>query len=75
MENINWISVRKCNDNFEAEMIKGILENENIPVILFNANSNSLFPDSSLIQVEVKVPEEYESAAKKIVEEFDEGKA
>lgn len=75
MENTKWITIRKCSDNFEAEMIKGILENEKIPVLLLNENSNALFPDTVLAQVEVKVPEEFESAAKKVVDEFDEEEA
>jgi len=68
----NWKQLRVCEDGMEAQLIRNLLEINDIPVQLFNVNSNSLFPDTSLINVIVKVPESFlEKAQDLLKENFD----
>jgi len=64
-----WVKIWSCEDGLEAQLIKNLLEIENIPVRLGNVNSNNLFPDTAISEVEIYVPEEYAEKAKKLIEE------
>ena len=69
---INWKKIRICEDGLEAQLLRNLMEINNIPVRLLNVNSNNLFPDSSIADVVVEVPDTYfDEAEKIIVENFD----
>ncbi len=71
-QNYEWIKVWSCEDGMEAQLIKNLLEVENIPVQLSNVNSNSLFPDTPIADVDILVPKEYADKAKELIEKnFD----
>ncbi len=65
----NWQQVYSCDDGMEAQLVKNLLEINEIPVNLQNVNSNAMFPDSSIAEVTVWVPEEQVETAKKLIEE------
>ena len=65
----NWQQVYSCDDGMEAQLVKNLLEINEIPVNLQNVNSNAMFPDSSIAEVTVWVPEEEVETAKKLIEE------
>ncbi len=56
-----------------AQLIKGKLESEGIPVFLSYDSAAIIygFTLNGLGKVEIKVPEEYEGEAKKIIEESE----
>ena len=64
-----WTKIWNCEDGLEAQLIKNLLEIENIPVRLGNVNSNNLFPDTAISLVEIFVPGEYAEKAKELIEE------
>ena len=68
-QNHKWIQVWHCEDGMEAQLIKNLMEINNIPVNLLNVNSNNMFPDSSIAEVTVTVPEAEATKAKKLIEE------
>lgn len=65
----NWKKVWSCEDGMEAQLIKNLMEINDIPVNLMNVNSNSMFPDSSIAEVDIYVPEEYVNKAKELIEQ------
>jgi len=68
-EKYNWQQVYSCDDGMEAQLVKNLLEINNIPVNLQNVNSNAMFPDSSIAEVTVWVPEADVETAKKLIKE------
>jgi len=68
-QEINWVKIHSCEDGMEAQLIKNLMEIEDIPVRLLNVNSNNIFPDSSIAEVDIYVPEEYVAQAEKLIEE------
>jgi len=64
-----WVIIWSCEDGMEAQLIKNLLEIENIPVKLGNINSNNLFPDTGISKVKIYVPDDYAENGKKIIEE------
>jgi hypothetical protein len=61
-----WISVYKTLNKFEAEVIKGNIENEGIPCVVINKQDSSYL---SLIpgMVELHVPEQQQQQALDII--------
>jgi len=71
-QEIKWTKIHSCEDGMEAQLIRNLMEIEEIPVRLLNVNSNNIFPDSSIAEVDIYVPEEYiDQAEKLIVENFE----
>ncbi len=71
-EKINWTKVWISEDGMEAQLIKNLLEIENIPYQLKNENTNSLFPDTGIVTVDIYVPEENAEKVKQMIKEnFD----
>ena len=69
---INWKKIRACGDGLEAQLLRNLMEINDIPVRLLNVDANNLFPDSYIADVVVEVPETYfDEAEKIIVENFD----
>jgi len=64
-----WVKIWSCEDGMEAQLIKNLLQVENIPVRMGNVNSNNLFPDTAISLVEIFVPEDYAEKAKELIEE------
>lgn len=60
-------------DYFEAQIIKAKLEAEGIPVLLTYDSAAVLYglTADGLGKVEIKVPEEYEEEARKLIEESE----
>lgn len=58
-------------DYFEAQIIKGKLETEGIPVLLIYDSAAVIYGLTldGLGKVEIKVPKEFEEEAKKLIEE------
>jgi len=69
MNNKKWIKIFSCEDGMEAQLIKNLFEIEQIPVQLTNINTNNIFPDTGIAEVEIYVPEAYSKKAKKLIEE------
>jgi hypothetical protein len=65
----NWQEIWTCEDGLEAQLIKNLLELEEIPVKLLNVNSNNIFPDSSIAEVSVLVPGDYSEKALLLIQE------
>ncbi len=64
---INWQQIYSCRDGIEAQLVKNLMEINEIPVNLKNVISNAMFPDSSIAEVTVWVPETYAETAKKLI--------
>lgn len=60
-------------DYFEAQIIKSKLEAEGIPVLLAYDSAAVIYglTADGLGKVEIKVPEEYEEEARKLIEESE----
>jgi len=69
MEN-KWITVKMCAHTFDAQMIRSILESEEIPVKMLNENMNNIFPDAGIVDIKIQVPEDAQEKAKLIIDEF-----
>ncbi len=67
-----WITVKVCAHSFDAQMIRSILESEEIPVRMLNVTINNIFPDTGIADIKIQVPEETEEQAKLIIDEFTE---
>ena len=63
-QNIKWVCIYKSNRRFEAEVVKGNLESENIPCILLNKQDSTYM---AFGYVELHVPEEFEKAAEQVL--------
>lgn len=65
-DQIKWTSVYKSINKFEAEVIKGNIENEGIPCVLINKQDSSYL---SIVpgMVELHVPSQYEQQALEII--------
>jgi acetone carboxylase gamma subunit len=74
MENKKWKTVKICAHTFEAQMIRSILESEEIPVRMLNENMNNIFPDAGIVDIKIQVLEETMEKANIIVKEFSENK-
>jgi len=68
-QEINWVKIHSYEDGMEAQLIKNLMEIEDIPVRLLNVNSNNIFPDSNIAEVDIYVPEEYIDQAEKLIDE------
>jgi len=68
-QNISWTKVWVSEDGMEAQLIKNLLEIENIPYQLKNENTNSLFPDTGIVTVDIFVPQDKAEEVKKMIEE------
>jgi len=68
----NWQKIWSCEDGMEAQLIKNLLEIKDIPVKLYNVNTNSIFPDTGVAEVDILVPhDQAERATGLIKEHFD----
>lgn len=61
--------LKECNNNFDAELIKGALASEGIPCIIQGENINRLYGGISAFPIKVLVNEEDKEAAMAIVAE------
>ncbi len=66
---IKWQQVYSCSDGMEAQLVKNLMEINDIPVQLQNVIANAMFPDTSVADVRIWVPEEHVETAKKLIEE------
>jgi hypothetical protein len=65
-DQIKWTSVYKSINKFEAEVIKGNIENEGIPCVVINKQDSSYL---SIVpgMVELHVPSQHEQQALEII--------
>ena len=68
-EKYNWQQVYSCRDGMEAQLVKNLMEINEIPVQLQNVIANAMFPDTSVADVRIWVPEEHVETAKKLIKE------
>ena len=68
-QKIQWQQVYSCRDGMEAQLVKNLMEINEIPVKLNNVIANAMFPDSSIAEVTVWVPEADVETAQKLIEE------
>ena len=61
---IKWTCVYKSNNKFDAEVVKGNLESNEIPCVLLNKQDSSYM---SFGYVELHVPEEFKTAAENLI--------
>jgi len=72
-DNINWKQIKICMDSMEAQLIRGLLESENIPVQMENVNMHDLLPGAGLINIKLLVPEKEFDKAEELIQTFYEG--
>lgn len=60
----NWVSVFTTNEEFEAERIKELLSDSNIPAVILNQKDSSYI---MLGEVNVMVNKEHKEEAKKVI--------
>lgn len=65
-QNIEWVAVFKSNNLIEAEIIRGHLENEEIPAVIIN-KQNSAYLTIVPGLAEVHVPITYQKEAEQII--------
>jgi len=63
----DWVSVFRTSQDFQAEIAKEILENEEIKCVIIDEN-DSLFP--SIGEIEVMVHKDYEEKAKELLKDL-----
>jgi len=68
-QDYNWQKIWSSGDGMEAQLIRNLLESEEIPVKLMNVNSNNIFPDTGIAEVDIYVPEEFKEKALQLIEE------
>ncbi|HAH24605.1 MAG TPA: hypothetical protein DCL77_12785 [Prolixibacteraceae bacterium] len=63
----DWVSVFHTGQNFQAEIAKEILENEEINCVIINEN-DSIFP--SIGEIEVMVHKDFEEKATELLKDL-----
>lgn len=71
----NWITLEKVQGDLEAELIRGLLEAQDIPVLLSREGAGRAFGITvgPLGEVEIFVPKQFESEAKTIIGHYIKG--
>jgi replication initiation and membrane attachment protein DnaB len=59
-----WVKIYQTNNSYDAEIIKQVMERENIACIVMNKQDSSFFFGS----IEIYVQEDDQEAAKKIIQ-------
>jgi hypothetical protein len=65
-DKIKWICIYKSNNKFDAEVVKGNLESNQIPCVLLNKQDSSYI---SFGYVELHIPEEFKTQADAILKD------
>lgn len=74
LEGEEWVSVYTCGVEYEAELIKGRLLEEEIPATVLNqGDSMRPFTFGSLAVYKVMVPKEYAERAEALITENEKG--
>jgi hypothetical protein len=69
----NWSCIYECSTDYEAEMVKNYLANQNIPAnILSKRDSAYSLNVGSMALVYVYVPTEFEDRARKAIKAWEE---
>jgi hypothetical protein len=77
MTDNEWVVVHEADGNLQAEIMRGLLEAQGIPVLLSQEGAGHfayVTTVGSLGIVEVMVPSEHVQAAQRVLEEYDAGK-
>jgi hypothetical protein len=65
-DKIKWICIYKSNNKFDAEVVKGNLESNQIPCVLLNKQDRYYI---SFVYVELHIPEEFKTQAEAILKD------
>jgi hypothetical protein len=73
---MKWVSIYKAADSIEGHIIKGLLEQESIPVRVVGGDLAGAVGGLpvEVVQVEIHVPEPYAGRARKIALQFEKGR-
>ena len=63
-DKIKWICIYKSNNKFDAEVVKGNLESNEVPCVMINKQDSSYM---SFGYVELHVPEEFKTQAENLI--------
>ena len=76
MSEHQWVVVTKVSGEFIGELLRGLLEAQNITVQLFNKGAGRAFGFSvgPLSEIEILVPKNQEDDAIRIIEQYESGK-
>jgi hypothetical protein len=66
-DKIKWICVYKSNNKFDAEVVKGNLESNEIPCVIINKQDSSYM---AFGYVELHVPEEFKTQVEPILKDI-----
>lgn len=66
-DKIKWVCIYKSNSKFDAEVVKGNIESNEIPCVMLNKQDSSYM---SFGYVELHVPEEFKSQAEDILKDI-----
>jgi hypothetical protein len=76
MADLKWEVVETIAGEFQAELIRGLLESQGIPVVLSQEGAGrSLYPVTvgALGKVEILVPSTYREQALQVIQDFNAG--
>ena len=75
MSEHQWVVVTKVSGEFIGELLRGLLEAQNITVQLFNKGAGRAFGFSvgPLSEIEILVPKNQEDDAIRIIEQYESG--
>jgi hypothetical protein len=75
MNENEWVVVTKVSGEFVGDLLRGLLEAQEIPVQLFNSGTGRAFGFSvgPLSEIEIFVPKAQENDAKQIIEQYESG--
>ncbi len=75
MTNSKWVSVAKIHDDIQAEVLRGLLEAQDIPVVLSKEGAGRAIglTVGSLGEVDILVPESYQSEARETLASYERG--
>lgn len=75
MQEKDWVSIIKVPGDLEAELIKGLLEAQEIPVVLFGEGAGRAIglTVGPLGEVELLVPRRYQGLAESILRQYEDG--
>jgi hypothetical protein len=65
-DKIKWVCVYKSNSRFDAEVVKGNVESNNIPCVMINKQDSTYM---AFGYVELHVPEEFKTQAETIIQQ------
>lgn len=69
----HWIKIRTLEDPFQANLVKGLLEEQKIPVVFIQDGNARVFGFNPISPVEIFVAPESEAETRKLINEYFSG--